>query len=151
MGNDLLRDDAVALHAARALRERFRAVVDIEETGEAGFALLEHLGGRERALLLDAVCTGAHPPGTIVTYDEADFIPLDSPSPHYAGVPDLRVLAARSGIPYPAELHILAMEVEDPHTIAEELSQAVCEALPAYVEAAAEIVEKWTGEEEVKR
>ena len=147
LGNELLRDDAVALHAARMLRYCVPEHVRIIESAEAGFALLEHMNGTKRLLILDAIHTRRCASGTILPFLESDFNPLESPSPHYAGIPDLRVLAERIGVPFPSIVRILTMEVEDPLTIKEELTPSVSAALPGYVSAAAAIVNDWMAED----
>ncbi|MBN1446400.1 MAG: hydrogenase maturation protease [Bacteroidetes bacterium] len=143
MGNDLLSDDGVALHAARLLRKVAPTSVDVRETGEAGFALLEFLEGYDRALILDAIETGNHEPGTLLRLTEEDFTALPSPSPHYAGLPDLRLLAERSGIRFPADVLILAMEVEDARSIGEQLTPKVSVELQTYVREADGILRDW--------
>ena len=134
LGNDLLGDDAVALRAARALQRRDMRGIDILESGEAGFALLERITDYERVFVIDAMYTRCHPVGTVVYLSDHDFDETESPSPHYAGLPDLRRLAEAMNIPYPREIEIIAMEVGDPYTIREELTQQVQTALPAYVD-----------------
>jgi hydrogenase maturation protease len=143
MGNDILSDDGVGLHAARLLRWVLPENVDIIETGEAGFALLELMTGYRRVLILDAIQTRKHPPGTLLHYTRENFTAILSPSPHYAGLPDLEVLAKRTGIDFPARILILAMEVEDMRHIGEELSPSVAKSLHAYVREAHTILEEW--------
>ena len=143
MGNDLLSDDGAALHASRLLRWIAPDHVDVVETSEAGFALLEFLEGYPRALILDAIRTGKHAPGTLMQLTQEDFAPIESPSPHYAGLPDLRALADQSGISFPDEVLMLAMEVRDPYSIGEELTPEVSMALQDYVRAAADILMRW--------
>ncbi|MCX7719188.1 MAG: hydrogenase maturation protease [Candidatus Sumerlaeaceae bacterium] len=143
LGNDILGDDGVAFAAARALGAEFGGAVDIVMTGEAGLALVEFLAERERALLLDAMVTGRHPPGTVVVMTSGDFRRVLAPSPHYAGLPEVFDLAARLGLPMPDELIVLAMEVEDPYTIREGLTDSVASALPGYVARAGGVLRGW--------
>lgn len=150
MGNDLLSDDGVALHAARLLRRIVPEHVDVVETGEAGFALLEHLEGYDRALILDAIETGAHEPGTLLPFTQQDFTAIPSPSPHYAGLPDLRELAKRNSIAFPDTILILAMEVKDARSIGEEMTPPVAGALQNYVCTAAAIIREWPENGEFK-
>jgi hydrogenase maturation protease len=133
LGNDLLGDDAVALRAARELQRRDLRGIDVIESGEAGFALLELITDYERVLVIDAMYTRRHPVGTIIHFSDHDFDETASPSPHYAALPDLRRMADAMDIPYPREIEIIAMEVADPYSIKEELTQPVQAALPAYV------------------
>ena len=146
LGNDILCDDGVGLHAARLLRWVLPKNVDIIETGEAGFALLELITGYDRVLILDAIQTHKYPPGTVLQYDRANFAAILSPSPHYAGLPDLEVLAQRTGIDFPTTILILAMEVEDMRHIGEELSPSVAKSLHAYVREAHTILGEWNAD-----
>lgn len=140
LGNDLLGDDAIGLLAARQLRGLDLEQVCVEESAGVGFELFDFLEGRERALLLDAIATGRHPPGTLLEFSAADFqAPLPA-SPHYAGLPEMLRLAGELGIPFPGEIRVLACEVADPYRIRVGLSQEAARALPAYVSRAREII-----------
>lgn len=140
MGNDILGDDAVGFLAARALRSEFASQVDFIETGEAGLALVELLEGYEKALLLDASATGRYDVGSVLEFTTNDFSRVVAPSPHYAGLPEVLYLAKSLGLKFPEDIRILAMEVEDPFTVREELSPAVEAALPRFIGRAREVV-----------
>jgi len=143
LGNDILGDDAVGLVAARLLRNELQDDVEILESAGAGLELLDLLEGHERALLLDAVLTGEHPPGTVLEFSREHFQKVAGPSPHYAGIPEVLRLAECLGIAFPTELCILAMEVEDPYHIREGLSASVERALPLFVGRAKQILSRW--------
>jgi hydrogenase maturation protease len=145
LGNDILGDDGVAFAAARSLAAEFGDAVEVVMTGEAGLALVEFLAERDHALLLDAMVTGRHPPGTVVAMTAGDFRRVLAPSPHYAGLPEVFDLGARLGLPMPTEFVVLAMEVEDPFTIREGLTESVARALPDYVARAGEVLRSWLG------
>lgn len=140
MGNDILGDDAVGFLTARALRDEFGEIADFVETGEAGLALIELLEGYEKALLLDACVTGRHDVGTVLEFAPDSFGRVVAPSPHYAGLPEVLYLAERLSLAFPREIRILAMEVEDPFTVREELTPTVHAALPRYIERAREVL-----------
>ena len=95
------------------------------------------------AELLDAILTGRHPAGTVLEFSQADFHGTIGPSPHYAGLPEVLRLADCLAIPVPADLCVLAMEVEDPYQIREGLSRPVDEALSSYVLRARQILDGW--------
>ena len=143
LGNDILGDDAVGLLAARRLRAFLPESVDVQEAGGGGLELLDVLEGYDRAVLLDSIATGVHPPGTILEFSSDDFQKVVAPSPHYAGVPELLQMAEQLGIPFPKTIRILAVEVEDPYTIREGLSQSATQALPTLVAEGSRIVESW--------
>jgi hydrogenase maturation protease len=143
LGNDILGDDAVGLLAARRLRASLPASVDVQESAGAGLDLLDVLEGYGGALILDAIVTGAHPPGTVLEFSAADFREVVAPSPHFAGLPELLQMARQLAIPFPETISVLACEVADPYQIREGLSPPADAALPALVARAERIVASW--------
>lgn len=149
LGNDILGDDAIGILAARELRPGLPEAVEVAESAEAGLALLERFEGRERVLLLDSIMTRQCEAGTILELGPEDFGKVAAPSPHYAGLPEVLALAGRLEIPFPSEIRILAMEVEDPFEIREGLTPKVAAALPGLVARAREVLAGWGGERSV--
>lgn len=143
LGNDIAGDDAVGLLAARRLREVLPADVEVQESAEAGLALLDYVAGYDSVLILDAVSSTDLPEGEILEYAPENLRPVLSPSPHYAGLPDLARVARLHGIPYPQEVRGLAMAIRPPDRIREGLSPSVEAALPGFVAAALAIVASW--------
>jgi hydrogenase maturation protease len=143
LGNDILGDDAVGLLAARRLRVLLPESVDVVESGGGGLDLLDVLEGYDRALLLDAILTGKHPPGTILEFSAEDLKKDDAPSPHYAGLPTVIQLAESLSIHFPMIFQIVAVEIENPYEVLEGLSDTVEATLPAVVERARAIVSSW--------
>jgi hydrogenase maturation protease len=91
----------------------------------SGFYVLDELTGYNQAIVVDAVRTGIHPPGTILSFPFKDLAPDAGPSPHAVGLPTVMRLGRQSGVPLPARLHIVAIEVDDVETIGEGLTPAV--------------------------
>ena len=147
LGNDILGDDAVGLLAARQLRASLPASVEVRESAGSGLDLLDVLEGSDRALLLDAIATGAHPPGTVLEFGAGDFQKVVAPSPHFAGLPELLQLARQLAIPFPRTIAVLACEVADPYQIREGLSASAEAALPALLARAQRIVGSWVSED----
>jgi hydrogenase maturation protease len=145
LGNDLLGDDAVGLLAARALAAELHgdADVDVVESAVSGLALLDHLVGYDRALLLDAVQTGRCPEGSVLEIDPRDLGRVVAPSPHYAGLPEIFELASRLELQFPSEVRILAVEIAAPSTIALELSPPVRAAVGELAARGRRQVEAW--------
>ena len=131
LGNDILADDAVGILAARALKERLEAVADVQETSWHGVALLELFIGYERAILLDAVMTGKHAPGTIIEINPDELSPVQGASPHFTGLPEMIAMARELELEFPKNFRIFAVEVADPHTVGGEMTPAVRDAIPA--------------------
>ncbi|MBN1868135.1 hydrogenase maturation protease [Candidatus Sumerlaeota bacterium] len=143
LGNDILTDDAVGLLAARALRERFGGTVDVVEAGESGLSLLDHVEGYDRVLILDAVVSGQVEVGTVLEFGMDDLGSPVAPSPHFTGMPEMWALGRRLKLQLPQEIRILALEVARPFVFGESLSEEVAPALPAFIQAASDILREW--------
>jgi hydrogenase maturation protease len=143
LGNDLLGDDGVGLEAARQIAGQVDGSVDVQQTGEAGLALLELLEGYERALLIDSIVTGRYPPGTVIEFSPEHFRRVIAPSPHYAGLPEVLEMAHRLNLEFPRHIRILAIEVQNPYEFHIGFSEPVQEALPRLVQHALRILHQW--------
>ncbi|MFB0515140.1 MAG: hydrogenase maturation protease [Candidatus Neomarinimicrobiota bacterium] len=143
LGNDLLSDDTVGILAARALKQQLPHQADVIESPLAGLALLDILTGYSQAVIIDAICTGQHPPGTIIRLGLDDLSRVRAPTPHFSGLPEIFALAQQLQLDFPQDLVIFAMEVEDPFTIGGGLSPAVRHALPALIDQVAAQVTEW--------
>jgi len=147
LGNELLSDDGVGVLAVRALVKELRGQADVVETALHGLALLELFLGYRQAIVVDAICTGAHPPGTVLELNPDDLETVDSPSPHYTGLPEMLSLAHQLKLDFPPDVKIIAIEVVDPYTVGFELSDPVQQALPEFIGKIKAQVLKWeTGE-----
>jgi hydrogenase maturation protease len=135
LGNDILTDDAIGLEVARALREEFadHPRIEVRETSEMGLALLDFLAGRRAVLLVDAIQTGAVPPGTLLEPDPAEWEARGGCNPHLLGVAATLALGRRCGLAMPERVKILAIEAADPFTLGTVLTPALRAALPVAV------------------
>jgi len=143
LGNELLSDDGVGILAARMLNRQLRAQADIIETALHGLALLELFIGHRQAIVIDAICTGNYPPGTVLELNPADLETVQSPSPHYTGLPEMFNLAEQLALDFPSEVKIFAMEVVDPFTIGGDVSDPVMKALPTLICKVTRQVKAW--------
>jgi hydrogenase maturation protease len=131
LGNDLLHDDGVGWAVAEALDGDGPAGTIIRRSALSGFYLLDELVGYERAIVVDAVRTGNHPPGTVLSFPFEALGTGEGPSPHAVGLPTVVRLGRQSGVSLPAQIHIVAVEVDDMDTVGEGLSPRVAAAVPA--------------------
>lgn len=130
LGNDLLADDAIGVLAVRELEKRLSGRADLVATAVHGVALLDTFLGYQRAIVIDAIQTGLHPPGTVIEIDTSTLRPAASPSPHYVGLPEMLLLAEQLGLEFPAHIRVFAVEIVDAQTIGGEISESVLAALP---------------------
>jgi hydrogenase maturation protease len=140
VGNDILGDDAVGLLAVRGLYDEFHTSADIVEAAMGGLQLMELLEGYKKVLILDAIVTAEHPCGTILELSKEEFKHTVAIAPHMVSMPESLQLAEKLGIPFPEEIRILAMEIEDPYELREGLSSLVEQALPRMISRARIIV-----------
>jgi len=141
LGNDILRDDGVGWAVADRLEAwppesripnpESRLVV--KRSALSGFYLLDELTGWERVLVVDAVRTGQHPPGTVLSFPFEALGTEEGPSPHAVGLPTVIRLGRQAGVPLPSWIHIVAIEAEDMESFVEGLTPAVGAAVPQAV------------------
>ena len=145
LGNDLLADDGIGPRVARALSNRVPPGVEVVESPETGFALLDHLLGVPRLVVIDAVVTGRAKPGTIYRLADGDAsCPAWSPdvsgaSPHYVGLFDALAAGRALNLPMADEVIILAVEAADVVTIGAGLSPEIEAMVPWLVEEVARL------------
>jgi hydrogenase maturation protease len=99
IGNIVLSDDGLGVHAVRRLRDRHTLHgVELIEGGTAGLLLLPHLADARRAILVDAIDVGA-PSGTLVRLEgEACKRAFSTGlTAHEVGLADLLAAARISG------------------------------------------------------
>jgi len=100
LGNVVMSDDGLGVHAVARLREsgRLADAVELIEGGTAGLLLLPHLADAPRAIIIDAVRAGARA-GTLVRLDADGLARVFERhiSPHDVGLRDLLGAARLSG------------------------------------------------------
>ena len=101
LGNILMRDDGVGVHAVQEIEERFRFTpkIDIVDGGTLGLTLLPLIEGYARVLFVDAVEAGLEP-GAIVVRKGAQVTAFlgSRVSVHQAGLADLMYAARLAGV-----------------------------------------------------
>lgn len=112
VGNLLLRDDGIGIHAVRRLLETQALGDDVEvvDGGTAGLNLLSYLEGVDRLVIIDAVQTGG-PPGSIkrIAGDGVPAYLALKVSPHEITLPDF-LAAAKLRDLYPQEVIVWGMQ-----------------------------------------
>lgn len=92
MGNILLEDEGLGIHALNMLQQRYELPPEVEclDGGTSGMALLDLISRRRHLLVLDAVQTG-DPPGTLVKMNDQE-VPVYFGlriTPHQLGLSDV--------------------------------------------------------------
>lgn len=142
LGNPILGDDSVGLKVAEGVRQRLSADPDIEVDVDywGGLRLMERLIGYDRAIIIDAICTGNHPAGTLLHLGPNDLPTQHTASAHDVNLPTALQLATSMGLTIPQEITIIAIEAEKVLDFGEGLTEAVAAAVPAAIEAVVEAV-----------
>jgi len=138
LGNPLLTDDSIGLHVAQKIRTQWteRPDIEVDEASTGGLQLMERLIGYDRAIIVDAIRTGAAP-GTI-HHLAPDAIPTQhSASSHDANLATALTLGRQAGAPLPTNDNILliAIEAADVTTFSETCTPQVTSAIPQAIEA----------------
>jgi hydrogenase maturation protease len=136
LGNPLIRDDSVGLRVVGDLRPLLaeRPEIDVEEDYWGGLRLMERMVGYQRAVIIDAIVTGA-PPGTIHRLSPGSIPTQRSASSHDVNLPTALAFGRQAGLVLPADADILlvGIEAEDILTFSEECTPAVAAAIPEAV------------------
>ncbi|WP_217495120.1 HyaD/HybD family hydrogenase maturation endopeptidase [Vibrio sonorensis] len=135
IGNLLLRDESVGIHAVNLLAERYQNndQVEIVDGGTAGMELLDWLSKREYVIFVDAVLTGG-PAGSVITLhnDEIPAMLSTKISPHQLGLSDL--LGALKLLDESPKHQFLVGIVPADTSPGLEMSKVVKQALPTMIE-----------------
>jgi hydrogenase maturation protease len=131
LGNEILGDDAFGILVARAL---VGSGLEVVESSESGLHLLDHILDCERLIVVDAIQTGASPPGTVYVLEEASLPARAATCPHGIGLCDALKLARRLGLNAAREVSFIAVEAADCHTVGGPMHPAVEAAVFAVAE-----------------
>ncbi len=147
LGNDILTDDAIGLEVVAAARVRLadEPRVEVRATTEMGLALLDEIAGREGLVLVDAVQTGRAEPGAVSELEPAALTGGLCTMPHFLGLRETLALGGLLGLPMPAQVRVVAIEVADPFTLGNELTPAVAAAVSPAAERVAALARELAG------
>ena len=134
LGNDILADDAFGISVAEQLRGRVPKTVDVVDSMESGFHLLDYLLGVDRVVVVDTVKTGGQPPGFVYELAEDDLEIIPGNSPHYIGLFETLALGRGLGLDVATELIIIAVEAVDCMTVGGDMNPMVERAIPGVID-----------------
>lgn len=139
VGNLLLRDEGVGIHAIHALeKESLPSGVDLMDGGTGGFHLISWLEEYDRIIMIDATLDN-NPPGTIRVIRPryaSDFPPLMSA--HEIGLRDmLEVMQLTDSMP---DVHLVVISAVDISEVGMDLSPELEASIPQVVKTVKEII-----------
>jgi len=143
LGNPLITDDSIGLRVIEELKSPLagRPDVEVSEDYWGGLRLMERMIGFDRAIVVDAIQTGA-PPGTIHRLTP-DGIPTQrSASAHDMNLATALEFGRQAGMHLPANegIRLVGIEAEDILTFGEQCTPAVQAAIPRAVEVVLEVL-----------
>ena len=144
LGNPIVSDDSVGLRVVQRLEAILanRDDVDVTEDYRGGLQLMERMIGYERAIVVDAIRTGAEP-GTI-HHLVPDSVPTQrSASAHDVNLPTALAFGRRAGIHLPADhdIWLVGIEAEDVVNISDRCTPAVEAAISRAVDEVIQILD----------
>jgi len=137
LGNPILRDDAVGLLVAEQLRPLLAGQADIEVGVDywGGLRLMERMVGFDRAIVIDAIRSGAEP-GTLQILSPGELPTQRSSSAHDVNLLTALKLGRQAGavLPVNERITLLAIEAVDTTNFGEELTPEVAAAIPEAIQ-----------------
>ena len=137
LGNEIVSDDGFGPAVARRLLEEdgLRDRAEIVSAALAGFALLDLLQDRPRALVIDVIHGTGQPAGTLHSFPADTLAPTHNlVSSHQMSLPVALKLGRALGYCVPDTVDILACEAADLVTLHEGLTTAVAGAVDGAVD-----------------
>jgi hydrogenase maturation protease len=136
IGNDILGDDGVGVHVARAVARKISAKeARVEETGAAGLSLLELVKGHERLIIADAILTDNTEVGKIHRLTLKDLAKTNnSITPHDAAlVTTLEIGNSLFPGEMPREVVVYGVQTSNVEQFSGKMTPAVKAAVPEVV------------------
>ncbi len=149
LGNPLVTDDSIGLRVVAELRPLVagRPEIELAEDYWGGLRLMERMVGYDRAIVIDAICTGA-PPGTIHLLTPDGLATQRSASAHDVNLATALQFGRQADAQLPDNEHIrlVGIEAEDILNFGEQCTPAVEAAIPRAVETVLQVLSNLSGE-----
>jgi hydrogenase maturation protease len=144
LGNPIVSDDSIGLRVAASLKPLLadRPDVDVTEDYWGGLRLMERMIGYDRAIVIDAICTGS-PPGTIHHLTTSSMSTQKSASAHDVNLPTALAFGRRAGahLPADADVRLIGIEAEDLINFSDQCTPAVAAAIPRAVQEVIQVLD----------
>ena len=147
MGNPLLSDDGVGIAVAHAVADCLASHINltVTELHTGGIRLMEAMAGFKRAVVVDAMLSGAAP-GTVQQFDPRNFVTtkntFSSHDTDFATAYDLGVMA---GIALPEQVSFWGVEAREFDLFSERFTDDVAAAVPGAVQRIMAQITEWEG------
>ena len=147
LGNPLLSDDGVGIAVANAVADRLkhRMNLTVTELHTGGIRLMEAMAGFKRAVVVDAMLSGATP-GTVKRFNQRDFVTTKNTfSSHDTDFATAYDLGRMVGVPLPGQVSFWGIEACEFDIFGERFTDAVAAALPGAVDRIVNQITEWEG------
>jgi len=120
LGNTILSDDGVGIYVTRTLHDIIQdPLVHFKEASLGGLELLDVITGYDHVILIDAIQTGKHPVGTLISLKAENLKGGSAMARHQVPLPEALALGHHLEMDLPADIRIYAVEVKDVSTFSE--------------------------------
>jgi len=136
IGSPVISDDAVGIRVAERIMSMHLPHVDVEEASVSGLDMIEIMMDYKRVIIVDAIVTREHEPGTILVLRPEDFSStVHGVNPHETNIATALELG-RTLEPerFPKQIFFVAVEALNTYDISEAMTPPVEAALPKAVE-----------------
>lgn len=147
LGSPIMCDDAVGLRVSEAIEAMGLESVDCCQEAVGGLDILPVIHGYRFAIIVDAIQTGEHGPGTVILYSERDFDDaVTHAATHDVNLPTaMRIGRQMDPDIMPEEVRFVAVEVQDIRTMTETMTPEVEASVESACRAVLHIMEELTG------
>lgn len=134
IGNDIKRDDAVGLIAAREIHDRIeREDIEVKEASSGGLPLLDEIKGYDRVSIIDSVVTPKGEPGDWYPLPLEDLEGKSSRiASHSVDLKTMQEMGRKMGESMP-EIKVYAVEVKNSFEFGESLTEEMKEEMPKVI------------------
>lgn len=151
LGNPLLGDDGVGWRVAEEVQKQigsnasaFSNPTEVDCHAGGGLSLMERLVGYDRAVIVDALCSG-RPPGEVSRSrleDLPDFSSAHTGAAHDTSLQNALRLGRMIGAHLPEGIIVIGVEAQSVYDFSETLSPPVARAVPVAVRRVLDLLEE---------
>jgi hydrogenase maturation protease len=134
LGNPIMSDDGIGLLVSRRVHRRL-AGYDLDLACGAGLHVMDSILGYRRAVIIDSMVTGSLPVGSVVRIEPGTGMETRRAGhSHGVGFFEAIEIARACDAPLPEKILVYGIEVKDPFTIGEKVSEGILDKLEEIVD-----------------
>ena len=129
-GNPILTDDGVGIRIAQKIKEE-NPYLEVIETSGAGIALIDHVAGYDKLVIIDSIKTEQGKTGELYKLELEDLKPTAHfSSSHGIDIATAFKLGESLGYKMPKHISLYAVEIRDNTTFGEECTEEIEKRIP---------------------